>query len=358
MADTPSSQGGLPEGIAAIEKMLLGEESSAAPANEAAEQTQIPDSGTNPDELLESVSEQATEETTEDSEKAEETPDDKALKAEAEAQEQSKPEKEKGSRAQERIRQLAEEKNLYKEELASLKTQLEAQRKQQDYQVQLAHYQAQLELQKQQAALAEMRATLDQFKSTKEEENLDPVQKFKREVLREAQQQAKALTAEETKALRSQLQVYEEEKKAAKEQAERQKRYSYFDSEADKALKDVVLKEFDSKSASKLHEPMKEVFLAWCAAAGQTPAQAAKQFKEFADGLGAAKMAAVSKKAGATVAKGKTLPPTGTNRSVSQSGSQQAQDDSYKPTKAELRQDGRFSTFLDWAFAGRPQLRK
>lgn len=268
----------------------------------------------------------------------------------------------KKSRAQERIRQLAnraKEAESRAEQMAAQQQQQFQQMQwqmQQQYQAQVQGLQQQLDLQRQQA---------DEFRKVREFEenkNLSAGEKLEREWLNKASSEAERKLSSKFESKLSQLeqQLAQEQQYRAQQvqQMEQQKRYQYFTGEANSAVKNEILKGFDAKDTEKLAGRGQDLYLTYWTAFGTDPktgqprnkSEVAREFKDYLDQYADARNRTISKVGGAKIKQSQAAPQplTGAKAGAAKGGS-------YWPSEKELRTAG-YDNYVKWLGAGKPNL--
>ena len=120
---------------------------------------------------------------------------------------------------------------------------------------------------------------------------------------------------------------------------EKQRRFSHYNDLTKKARQEILLNEVDPKAAEPLSEEAEETLLAYAAAYGLEPNQAAPRLKKFLDGYAPAYINAKSAAAKAQSTKQQSVP--GVARPTAPRGT--------KPrlTLAEIRKQG-FTDFVEY----------
>ena len=192
--------------------------------------------------------------------------------------------------AQDRIQQLAREKNQLREELQKTQQyfnhQLE-QIKQQGLTEQKAQRQAleqQLELQRRQFDKMQEREEAAEF------EKLPIDQKIQLRAKKEAKAEAQAELLAERRARLEFEQKFLAREQATAQQAERNKRLANLDNQAESVLDNIVLKDLDPADMKALRPQMKEMLMSWCGSYGEYPQDAGPRFTKYMNDFFSAKL--------------------------------------------------------------------
>ena len=248
-------------------------------------------------------------------------------------------------RAERRIQKLVTEKKEllaqaeardadYRRQLDMLQQQV-----QQQQQAGTQWQQQQVELQRQQMAEMQRRREMEY------EQSLSPMERHNRQMLRQAQEQARGLITPEVQALRDELEGLKAERAKEREAFEQRQRYEQYNRETVSARSNL-LKGFSSERSKQLTPAMDEMLLTYSATLGTTPEKAGPQFKKMLDAYAQGYLESRAAN-GRQMQKGQAVPST------AQGGRRSAQGGSPRPSWQALRNAG-FSDYVDWESRGRP----
>jgi hypothetical protein len=255
----------------------------------------------------------------------------------------------KGSRAQQRIRKLANE----RKQLQAAMQQQELQYRQQ---IQYAQQQAQAMAQ-QQNAIAEQKAQmlqeqLDMLRSkaeAEEEANLSPMEQYKRQILREAEEQTTKARNAELAELKQMLTAQQQQQQEAREAQQREARYNHYTSMAAKIRNEQLLTGMEDADVSALGPATDEMLLAFSAAYGLEPTEAAPRFQRFLNRYVQADLKRRSQKGAAKVKSSQRVPAGApAQRAAASTGKGM-------PSMETLRRNN-FNSHIDWMAAGEPPI--
>lgn len=252
-----------------------------------------------------------------------------------------------GSRSQQRIQQLVQERNAERERAARLEMQFA------ETQKQIAAQQA--EFQRQQLAIEERRLKMQEDeRRLREEAMLPDVEKAKRKFLSEAEVKAEERLSPRLQALEQELLKERQWREQLTAQADQQARFQKIDQMGKQVLDGQLLKDYTPEERATLAEPMEEMLHAFSGAYKAYPNQVAPKFQEFLNKWFVAEAHRRSRTVGAKVAQTKAAPaPLPNSRGASSNGAETP----FSAVKLDqLRRNG-FDSHVAWFRAGRPALK-
>lgn len=266
-------------------------------------------------------------------------------------EEEEEPEKKPLSRAEKRIQKAIERQNVAEKKLADMEqrsiqqTQYLLQQQEAKHEAQMKQVSEMLEVQKEQ-----LRLLTSGRKQEEEEANLSEVDRMMLQWKRQAKDEAKQEMTSELSEVKTELAAF---KKAAQEEAaaqQSQARLNSFVAEAQRARKEILLKDWDVEDTQEFGESIDDMLIAYIASHDVPPAQAAADFRKTLEKLYSAQMKGRSKKGGEKIRKSKGLPPS------APSGRRPGKGEK-RPSWDALQQAG-YADYLEWTNAGRPALGK
>ena len=241
--------------------------------------------------------------------------------------------------AQKRIKQLVDQRNEMRTQLAQTQAAFQAQMSQ--MQAQLAQAQEQsTNYARQQNGLLQKQLDMLSRKATDEQlDKMSPLERHDHELKMRVSSDLETKIHEALAPLKGQLDAERRARAQAEQQMEKQRRFSHYNDLTKKARQEILLNEVDPKAAEPLSEEAEETLLAYAAAYGLEPNQAAPRLKKFLDGYARAYINAKSAAAKAQSTKQQSVP--GVARPTAPRGT--------KPrlTLAEIRKQG-FTDFVEY----------
>lgn len=301
-----------------------------------------------PDELLDQIvadeadaSEdlaQADDPEAEEEEEAEEDTEDDVEEQEP-AQEQPK----KANRAQERIRELVNQRKEVEAQAAAERTQLVQQQQymfQQMQQMQ-ASYNQQLQA---------MQATAAKAQAVEEEAGLSEWEKERRKIIREADERAQTATQEALRPYQERLQQQQQQAEAQQKALAHQQTVSRLEVDATAAV-DKFLEAYPVEAQKGLRESTIDRYLSHCLGEGVSPSEGLPSFKKWVQGLTSAEFEAKKQPKAEKLKKSRAMPKTASAGRAAAPGVGSKR----MPTLTQLKQKG-FDDHLAWINAGEPSI--
>jgi hypothetical protein len=252
--------------------------------------------------------------------------------------------------AQTRIRNLVKERNDLRQQAAAREAEMQRQvYAMQQQQAQLAQQQ-QAALQEQNAKLEKQLELLTSRKEIEEEQNLSPMDQYERKILRQAKQQAAVEAEQKVAALQQQVQAQEQQRQKAIAEQQRRQRYVYYSNQAAQARNEALLNQMEQNTAQALAQETDEMLLAYSAAYGLEPKDAAPRFRRYLDKYAQAAIKRQSAAAGARVRQSRQVPASAPTGRVA------TQQTNAWPSLQDLRAAG-FDSHPDWIAAGEPAVK-
>ena len=266
---------------------------------------------------------------------------------EVEGLDEPKGKNEPKSKASKRIQALVKEKKAAEARLAQrdseFQQQLQGIRQQQAMQARA--------MESQNAVLQRQLEVMSRRAPAPEEDlsKLTPMEQYERKILMEAERRAEAKINPRVQALEARLQQQEEEKKALVKRSRQQATLQQFTEKANIASKTVLMSDVDVTGfAADDAAVASDLVLAYVAATGAPPEEAAQHFKRWLDKYHQGRLRNVSKTSGKTIQQSQRVPaPVQQSRGAVQS--------EQKPTWDVLHKHG-YDNYVQWINAGSPAL--
>lgn len=246
--------------------------------------------------------------------------------------------------AEDRIRQLIQQRNDARDELQKqqLAYQQEMARAQYASQQQQAQFQQQqLELQRQQLA------ALQRSKAVDEDASLDPAERARRKFLSELKEQTRAELLPELQVVKQQLAQERQAREKAQQESERRQRYDYFSKQGEQVL-GRVMQGYDPEDVKTLKGELEETLFSYAAAFGKEPYEVEPQFRQLINKLVKAETKKVAR-GGQAVARSQATPMTTKPMASNVAPAKKA------PSLDQLYRAG-FENHIRWRAAGSPDL--
>jgi len=248
-----------------------------------------------------------------DSEEGTEDPTDALLDGEETSEDKEASEEEgDDTGANKRIRSLVEEKNAYKGQIETLQNQSQEQLRQMQYQFEQSNMQQQQHFQQQLQAMQQQNELLtrqvSQIADAREEEDLSYADKFRRDTLRQAENQIGSQFDQKFQTMQQQYDekfaALEREKQEIEQRQEMQRIYNKYTAEADNAAKGIIdSHKLDPETGGEIQRHLSDFVLTAAASAKLSPSETAEATQKLLDryfrarvkGLMATRKAAVTK---------------------------------------------------------------
>jgi len=256
------------------------------------------------------------------------------------------------SKAQQRIRQLANTNKELRDQFGTVQKQLSEQ--QQAFQYQMWQMQQQQAAQMEQWKHEAQRAAQEvaKLRERDDDKNLSELQKWERDILRTADKRTEEKVQGISRVAEERIRRIEAQYQAQQEAVEKERRFSYYSNET-KKVRDNLLTGFEEPA--NLSRETDEMLLAYCGAFGLEPSQAAPYFKKYLDRYHQAKLRADAKQRGVQVKKAAALPKAGRPRAPGAAPNRPGYTRSKFPAPELLRKNN-YDNYVDWVAAGEPPL--
>ena len=256
-------------------------------------------------------------------------------------------EKPQGRRDQ-RIQQVLQQRDEARNQQAAMQAEYQRQLYYAQQQMQQQNMQQQ-QMWEQQSQQQSRQLELLQAKQEREEEaNLSPMEQFERKTRRTVLEEARNERAGEMAEIKQLLAQQQAGQQKAYEEQQRQARYNHYTAQAAAARNNVLLKGYDEADIAALSNETDEMILAYSAAFGLQPQEAAAKFKQYQDKMTRANLKARTKQTGQRVAQNRRMP-----QGAPQTRSAVAS--TALPSLEAVNKAG-FSTHIDWMAAGEPSV--
>ena len=290
------------QGLANFESVAMeGADADTVPEPEAKVEHDIselfPDGELSPDTILAAIEESAVQEAAE--------PDEPAEKQDVGEVPDSAEERGTGKRAQTRIRNLVKQRNELQSQMEQMQAQQQAFMQQQMQQQGGAVSEQLAEMRKQNEFLTNQMLVRQ---TAAEEEDLDPEQKFARDLIRKQEASLGTHIEKALQPYKQQLEELKRERREAIENQQMEKRLAGFTQQAKQAKDQVLFNDLLSEDAQELGGVGEEFILTAAAAFRQAPEEAAFEQKKFLDRYFKARLKAESAKRKTTMQKSKAAP--------------------------------------------------
>lgn len=257
---------------------------------------------TSPDDMLGAA--------TPDQAAQEEVPEEKQEEVvEAAGEEPQKKDEELGARASKRVSEAVNRAKEAEVKLAEMQAQYQQQLAYMQYQMQQQMAAQQKAVEQQQEFYRKQAEIAAQRFSQEDDAKLTPAQRIEREWLQKAKEAAKAELSPELSELKNQLAAERQLRERALKAAQERKMLNDYKMRAETVNKNVLFKEFDPETVSKLSPKAQELLLTWGSAAGEEPEQAVQGLQQFLEDYHRAKLKAISQKKGGAQIKQSTIAP-------------------------------------------------
>lgn len=251
---------------------------------------------------------------------------------------------------QKRVQALVAEKNAAREELARERESF----RQREATLSAQQASQQSELQRQQVAYQQEQLDILRRREAMEEDAaLEPQERARRKFLAEAAELAEQRMSPKLQSQDEVIRQLVAERQQMQQAMQQKQRLDRVAQETGNVLSSQVFNRYDPADVPAVKDKVEEMFMALCAAYGQTPAQMAPQFNDLMKAVTRAEMKAVSRAAGAKVSQSQQMPKVA---STSKTNGSSAGAISW-PSYADLRANG-ISSHPEWLRKGRPTLAK
>lgn len=287
--------------------------------------------------------------------------EDETEEEEEEPKKASEPQKE--SRAQKRIKQLSAKNKELQGQLEKTAAEMQAKFEQQTKALQQQIWQEQQrQNQAMQQAQLEYQRTLQQLNQVKaeaEEKNLDPAQRWERQLQRKILSEAEQIASKQTSALQEELENFKLAQQHAIEEQNKQKRYQKYREMTSEATNKVLFEKIDPELRQDLIGPAQELLLTYSTAFGEMPDVAASKFAKFLENYQTAVLKTRAKKNGAVLTKNSKEVKATPKAVAAGEGWKPGKNGTPTPTKELLEHNGYRGklAYFDWASEGRKPLR-